>query len=263
MSTYAGCTFSAAIAMCCLFTATSGGAQDLVPGQAGQAFDVASIKPSQETRVPLARVLPNGQVHFVGVTLRDLIRMAYPSAAGQIDVEGGPGWIGSDRFDVVANAPMNTQPSASMLQRLLAERFNLRVHSRTDQGAVYALRLARADGRLGPALSRSTCGAPDRSPCAPIRIAAGPSLVGQGVTMSNLAATLSNFPVLGGPVIDRTGLTGAYDVQVQFRGATNPNPDAGPLLPDALQEQLGLKVERSTGPRDVVVVDAVARPEPN
>jgi uncharacterized protein (TIGR03435 family) len=247
----------------CLVASVSPRAQGLRPSEIDETFDVASIKPSTETRIPLARVLPSGHVQIIGVTLRDLIRMAYTSRAGQVDVEGGPGWIGNDRFDVVANAPMNRPPTTSMLRSLLTARFQLRVHTDTREGATFVLMTARADGQLGASLTPSTCGVSGHAQCGSLRIAAGPALIGQGVTMPDLAAALSNFPVLGGPVVDRTNVAGAFDLQIRFRGATNPNPDDGPLLPDALKEQLGLKVERSTGRRDIVVIDSVARPDPN
>jgi uncharacterized protein (TIGR03435 family) len=161
---------------------------------------------------------------------------------------------------VIAKPPAGVRPTLTMLQSLLAERFTLKVHTETRQGTLWSLTLASKQGKLGPDLVPSMCGkAPDTSDaktCTPIRIAAGPSLVGEA-SIGDLASILSNYPVVNGPVVDRTGLSGVFSILMRWRADNNPNPDAGPLLFTALEEQLGLKLERGTGPVDVVVIDAV------
>jgi uncharacterized protein (TIGR03435 family) len=229
---------------------------------AEERFEVASIRPTTSgPQLPAARVLPNGRMQIIGVTLRALIRMAYPSAAGPVDVEGGPNWTENDRFDVIAKAPDGRRPTPAMLRALLADRFKLRTRMDQRPGTIFKLLVARGDGRLGPQLTRSKCAVSGSVSCNPLRIGAGPSIIGEGVTMADLAAALSNFPVIGGPVSDATQLEGAYDLRVRFRGATDANPGTGPLLPTALQEQLGLRLDRTSGMRDVVVIAAVERPD--
>jgi uncharacterized protein (TIGR03435 family) len=229
----------------------------------------------------MPRIVPGGQLEIVGVTLRELIRMAYPADGGQVLVEGGPAWVTSDRFDVVATTTGGARPSMPMLKRLLAERFKLRVQPTTREGTVFTLGLARRDGALGPLLKPSTCTPIDDNPafnrdcerapdanlpptdCSSLRIGAGPTFFGQSVTMTRFATFLSEFPMLSAPVIDHTGLTGTYDFQMRTRGENNPNVEAGSLMPAALEEQLGLKLERTRGPVTMIVVESVERPEPN
>ncbi|HTM04674.1 MAG TPA: TIGR03435 family protein [Vicinamibacterales bacterium] len=256
--------------------------QTLAPGTTADAFDVASVKPNMSgPQVPLPRLFPDGQLRIIGVTLRDLIRMAYPSPSGEVTVEDGPSWITSDRFDVVAKTT-GTPPTAAMLQRLLQERFTLQVRQVTREGSVFALVLARRDGRLGPSMQETSCVPADAAPavfndsreqgtrggqgpatdCSTFRIGGGPTFFAENITMPRFAAILSEFPMLGNsPVRDGTGLTGTYSFQLRTRAENNPNPDAGSLMPAALEEQLGLRLERRTGPVDVVIVERVTRPE--
>jgi uncharacterized protein (TIGR03435 family) len=256
-------------------------AQVLPAGVDGDRFDVASVKPSSGARIPLPRIMPGGAVQIDGATLRDLIRMAYPAASGQVLVEGGPGWVMSARFDVTARAPAGAMATATMLRALLTERFGLQARPMTREGTVFSLVMAHHGGRLGPSLTLSACGEaaqPVRldevleramagtdadTSCSHLRIGAGPTLVGESITMARFASTLSEFPILSAPVVNRTGLAGTYNLRMQYRGDNNPNADAGPLMPAALQEQLGLKLEKSTGPVDVVVIDRVEQPAPD
>ena len=99
--------------------------------------------------------------------------------------------------------------------------------------------------------------------CSTLRIGAGPTFFGRAVTMARFAAFLSEFPMISAPVVDHTGLTGTYDFRMQTRADNNPNPEAGAPMPVALEEQLGLKLERATGPLNVIVIDGVQRPDAN
>jgi uncharacterized protein (TIGR03435 family) len=266
------------------FIPAIGSAQALRPGSDADRFEVASIKPGARPRVPVPQVLPGGVLQLNGVTVSDLIRFAYPTANGQVMVDKAPGWVTTERFDVMAKSA-GAVPSAAMLRALLAERFKLRTRLEPRQGTVFELTMSRKDGRLGPGLWKSSCGMkseappaspeeglartmspPDpsiTSPCQDLRIGAGPSLIGQSVTIADLARTLTYAPMFSLPVIDRTGLTDRYDFRMQYRGDNDPNPDHGPQLPTALQEQLGLKIERTTGTIDVIVIEQVEALEPN
>jgi uncharacterized protein (TIGR03435 family) len=248
-------------------------AQSLASGAPDETFEVASIRPTTRRQVPAPRVLPNGQFEMTGTTLRDLLRVAYSTNRGQVDVIG-PDWVGTARFDVVAKPPAGTKPTVSMLQNLLRNRFSLKAHLDTRQGVVWNLTLADEKGRLGEGLAPSRCGAAaDDSPvqtadealqrlttgrgmCGALRIGAGPTLFGEG-SLDDLASILSNFPVINAPVADRTGLSGAYDMRVRWRADNNLDPDAGPLIFTALEEQLGLKLQRGTGTVEVLVIDEV------
>ena len=248
------------------------------------AFDVASVKPntSGDGRV-LMTPQPGGRLNLVNVPLRLMIRYAY--RVQDFQVVGGPDWISTARFDVVAKAE-GGNPSQEelqlMLRSLLADRFKLVVRPDTREMPTYSLVPARADGKTGAQLRKSdaNCG-PATAPSAPPAPGQLPScgsmlgfgnLKARGSTMAALASALSTFA--GRIVVDRTGIMGGYDVElnwtpdqiprpvgdqpVQVNGVTvDPN---GPSLFTALQEQLGLKLESTKGPVDVLVVERAEKP---
>jgi uncharacterized protein (TIGR03435 family) len=260
-------------------------------------FEVASIKPSKSLDGGgTAAFQPGGRFRSINVPLQGLIATAFGTERPllYLQIVGGPDWIATDRFDITAK--MGSDASQDMkelyrqmpvlLRTLLEDRFKLKTHSETRQLPVYTLVLDRKDGRLGPPLRRSVfdclarskaarAGTPgpapphDRPACG-VRFGAG-TLSASGFTLVNLAGTLSGN--VGRVVLDRTGLTGDFDVELQwtpdrvpFAGdaSTNPAPSAdGPSIFTALQEQLGLKLESTKGPVDVLVVDHVEQPTPN
>lgn len=238
------------------------------PAVPASAFEVATVKRST---APLTasgfRASPSGLVNITGLPLREMIKFAYSA----VEVVGGPAWIGTDRFDVEARAPAGAKLETAMLRTLLAERFKLQVHTENRELPIYDLVMARQDRAFGPRLSRSTCAPPMATdaqqpgvrPCVPFRLGGGASITAEGVTMEELAARLAGFPAVQRPVRDRTGLTGAFDFQITFVGISNPDPNAGPGLFTALQEQLGLKLESQNAPVEVVVVDRAEAPTEN
>jgi uncharacterized protein (TIGR03435 family) len=250
--------------------------------QQAATFDVASIKRNLEWNQPgsgLAGPQPGGRFIGRGVTLRRLISDAY-----DMDVIGGPEWIGSDRFDVNATTTGDFGPEdiRLLLRPLLAERFNLVVHTEQRDRSVYAMTVARSD-RLGPNLTRSdpkcaadalkyfpTVGFP--APCGDFRM--GPrELTGRGISMRMLGGILSGR--VGRTVVDRTGLTGRFDLEMKWAteaglvvgpdraGATDPASSDGASIFTALQEQLGLKLEATRAAIDVIVVDRAEPPTPD
>ena len=258
--------------------------------QAGPTFEVASVKPNKsgDQRV-MMQLPPNGRITATNIPLRMLLRQAFDVQDFQI--VGGPNWIASDRFDIVAKAPdgMTTGPEQirPMLRALLADRFKLVTHHETREMAIYSLVLARADGKLGPKLSAAKvdcearfsaarrggpppeCPAPGQPIECGFMMGGGNMNVG-GMPMLELARALS--PMVGRIVIDKTGLKGRYDFQLAFApegrgfgpgpaGAEPPPADPNtPSLFTALQEQLGLKLESERGPVDVVIIDRVELP---
>jgi uncharacterized protein (TIGR03435 family) len=260
----------------------------LQPPEGQPAFDVASVKPnvSGDNRVTL-QVMPGGGFRATNAPLRTLIREAYALQGFQLS--GGPGWLDSDRFDIVAKSENNPTPPQMrvMLRALLAERFRLSVHTETRDLPFYALVLARADGKLGPHL-RPTGADCSQAPewlgtgPPPVRDAAAPCRSGspgpggamrfRGITLEAFAKFIAT-PVRR-PVIDRTGLTGDFDVELEMTAEFGPPPPP-PGLPDqvdrtsapsiftSVQEQLGLRLDSQHGPVDVVVIDRVERLVPN
>jgi bla regulator protein blaR1 len=269
-------------------------------------FEVASVKPNKLNNGLVTVGSRGGQYTVLGLPLRGLIRLAYQ--VQDFQVVGGPGWIDSDRFDVVAKVPFTDgarfaseqAPSQSslMMRTLLSERFKLIVHKETREMPIYALVLARSDGRLGPNLRQTSVdcaalaaahgrGGNTPSPAAPRRdgIVCGAS-VGPGVilaggqSMARLATLFSNLTTTGMSlnriVVDRTGLNGNFDAELRFTPDRIPNfgpgdpvsalPGVQPIDPNgpslftAVQEQLGLKLEPQKGPVDVLVIDRAQQP---
>ena len=251
------------------------------------AFEVASVKPntSGDGRV-LMMPQPGGRLNLVNVPLRLLIRNAY--RVQDFQIVGGPDWLGTARFDVVAKAE-GGNPSQEelqlMLRSLLADRFKLVVRPDTREMPTYSLVPARADGKTGAQLRRSdaNCSGPANAPSAPPAPGQLPtcgSMVGfgnlkaRGSTMPALATALSTFA--GRIVVDRTGLAGGYDVDLNWTPDQIPRPAGGGDQPvqvngatidsngsslfTALQEQLGLKLESAKGPVDVLVVERAEKP---
>lgn len=225
---------------------------------------------------------------MTNVPLRLLIRMAYQVQDDQI--VDAPGWVGVEHFDVVAKAPDDTPvappgqpgPLLLMMRTLLADRFKLSVHHETREAPAYALVRARREGALGPAMRSSTtdCAAvaaararndsppPSSAPLCGIR-AAGGRMVAGGQSLSQMTTVLSQ--IVRRTVIDRTGLSGAYDFELNWTPevAGQPPADSPPQTADApsiftaLQEQLGLKLESIKVPIDVLVIDHVEHPSPD
>ena len=253
-------------------------------------FDVASIKPNRSADVGSYFGAPRGQLTATNVTLWEMIRNAYRLQGFQI--VGGPDWLLTDRFDVIAKPAGEPGPEqlALMVQALMAERFKLAVHRETRELPVYELRLADAARAPSSALRRSTtdCAAltaagrgalPPAPPPAGVRPACGTRIqpgrmMAGGVTMARLASTLAVFA--GRIVIDRTGLEGGYDFDLEWTpdrmsqealppgAAPLPAPDPnGPSLFTALAEQLGLALEPARGPVEVLVIDHAERPSPD
>jgi len=263
------------------------------------AFAVATIKYNRSGDAAQSmRLQPGGRIVVTNQPLRRLIIFAYGLQPQQL--AGGPSWLDSDRFDITAQAEGNISPTPPggppgpaqlMLQRLLAERFGLVVHTEAREMPVYALTVARRDGQLGPRIkpAATDClalmtgapgGVPVQAPrvpdgrpaCGITRDGTGKVMAG-GTTMTMLAISMLTGPA-GRLVIDRTGLTGAYDFDFEF--AADPAPGAAPApagaatavadrpsLFTALEEQLGLKLQATGAPIDVLVIDQVHPPTDN
>lgn len=251
------------------------------------SFEAASVKPNKEGGTEsYVRRQPGGRFNSVNMPLRVLITFAYQIQPFQL--VNAPDWVGEERFDIVAKMEGDpppvlpgSGPDQMMLamRTLLADRFKLVVHRETRELDIYALVMARPDGKPGPALRQSNgdCtrameavrqgGPPPKMLCG-ARQTFGRIQFG-GFPLSIFANGLSGQ--LGRVVVDRTGLTGEWDFELTFA----PEPPRGPLPPGvelpaidpnapslftAIQEQLGLKLESTKGPVEVLVVDAVERP---
>jgi len=264
-----------------------GGVAAADPASGPVAFEVASVKPNKSgPRSPQrAGLQPGDRVTMINVPLLVLVQIAYP---GMSEIVGAPNWMGhagtpnfeAERFDVNAKAerPATVEQLRLMLRGLLADRFKLAVHSETRPKDVYALRLARADGRLGPNLHPAAADcrslveanskpSPGTHPCGTVGTDRPPWHV-LGVRISQL--TILNLDA-GRPIVDKTGLTGAFDFDLNWtpRWALDPSFDRarlpgvdfdGPDIFTAVQEQLGLKLVSEKDDQPVLVVDHVEQP---
>jgi uncharacterized protein (TIGR03435 family) len=229
-------------------------AAQLPPRTTPLHFDVASIKPNRtgsESR--RATTVPGGVFTATNVSLKLLISRAYGVPEAQI--EGGAGWIETEKYDVTAKADtpleMTREEARPCLQALLADRFRLATHRQTKQGSVFALVVAKGGAKLRPHAGAGGSGIAASSDAGKVTI------MGTNTTMARLAEYLSGQA--GRPVLDHTGLTGAYDFVVEWAG----DDSSGPSVFAALQEQLGLRVEGAKGPIDMIVVDRAERPSAN
>jgi uncharacterized protein (TIGR03435 family) len=238
-----------------------------MPADAHPSFEVATIKPSaaDEDLHGRAPFLTQGR-HFTAktVTLIDLIKVAYWIQPQQI--LNAPAWAETDKFDIEAEPDTPGRPSTEqyreMYRKLLEDRFKLSIHRDQKQFPVYALRPEKD----GPKITKSSAGPKDRSYSL---LNAGPhggsTFTYVNVTMASLLSDLMQpWAIRDRQVVDQTGLTGRYDFTLTY--ASDPlAPDAGtaPDIFHAVQQQLGLKLEPTNAPVDVIVIDHVELPTPN
>jgi len=225
-----------------------------------------------------------------------LIQRAYVRFAGGhtnswqvLPIKGGPAWIHSDMYQINARAqgsPSREMMQGPMLQALLEDRFKLSIHREVKEGPVYELTVARG----GPKFKRSPEGGcvqmpltvpvptppPGQRYCKVIINLLKPAVDAEGSTVVEFSKLLNI--VLDRPVVDKTGLTGRFDIHLEFArdeatpGMRGPGPDepaapvsdrTGPTIFTAIQEQLGLKLEPRRGPNEFLVIDHVERPSEN
>ncbi len=295
------------------------------PANAGSpAFEVASVKPNKsgDGRINVG-LQPGGRFTATNITLGMLLGQAYrlqggrgggPGAANPL-ILNAPNWINSDHFDIIAKADANVPPDQfpELIKSLLIERFKLAAHTESRELQVYALVVARSDGKLGPGLRPASAdcaatiaargrggpppgpggpggpggaGAVGRGPIAPpqpgqpmpcgmMRFGPG-NLAAGGTPIAQLATNLS--PSVNRIVVDKTGLTGVYEFDLRWTpdqmpqggpGPAGPPPGPspfpsidpnGPSIFTAVQEQLGLKLDSTKAPVDVLVIDHVEQP---
>jgi uncharacterized protein (TIGR03435 family) len=238
---------------------------------AGQSptFEAASVKPntSGDFRV---RGGTQGRIYTaVNMPLRRIVATAYELQLEAFRLVGDQALL-SDRFDITATFPeaATVRDVPAMLRALLAERFTLVVHTETRDASVFALVVARRDGRPGPGLRQAAldCVAaqaagriigppePGQQPLCESEI--GDRIKGRGQPLSSLARMLTVF--VQRRVEDRTGLSGGFDFELQFEGAAaGPGVDSSGALITALQEQLGLRLESIRAPVEFIVIDSV------
>lgn len=286
-------------------------AASIVAAQSSNTFEAATLKVNKNggTQIRLDILSRSGRINAINVPMRTLLAAAFRVRGEQI--VNAPAWVDRTRVDLVAKVDptLTSAQIIAMLAPLLEDLAKLKVHRDMRDMDVYALELVKP-GQLGPNLKRSPndCGGgpgssvplnqtapssgplinpdaqpkrPDGTPmCGPVP--GGPGHVIQhGVTMDGWTNWMTGLRMADRPVVDETGLQGAWDLDVKYtpdalssaalaaRGANVPpglaalasqvDPD-GPTLRQALEDQLGLKLERKTMAREVIVVDQIEIP---
>jgi uncharacterized protein (TIGR03435 family) len=241
-------------------------------------FDVATVRPNNTGEANSSiRVQPGGRVTATNQTLRNLIRNAFNVQPHQMI--GGPDWMDSDRYDIVAKVADTDLDEKGMapppqfmlrLQSLLEDRFKMATHWETREMPVYALVVATA-GTLGPKL-KVHAGGCDQASTGGTPPAGGPpancgtrtnmtpasaKVSGSGISMQTFARNLAGGT--GRNIVDKTGLAGAYDLELEFTPEQSPD-NIGASLFTAMQEQLGLKLDSQRAPVEVLVIDTLEKP---
>jgi uncharacterized protein (TIGR03435 family) len=286
--------FTSRSALCAAFLAASAGSMVLPAAHAQTSavtdpdyvptltFDIASIRQTEGITAGGLRVNVKSPAHAstfdaTNFTMQALIHMAYGFGT---PISGGPGWLADRYFNIQAKSDPATDEKLAkltddqaklekqhMLQVLLTERLGLKYHMETRESSVYALLVAKG----GPKLKDIRADLAD--PSKPSNLASGADIRAaggaQGLQFDVHIATARSIAALlvsqvETPVIDRTGLTGVYDFTLQFgRDWSAGNPDSWPSIFNAVQEQLGLKLDSIKASIPVLIIDHIELPSAN
>jgi uncharacterized protein (TIGR03435 family) len=228
------------------------------PAAAPPAFEVASVKvdtagTNEGGRSMMGRGRENitpspAGVNMINVPLRSVIQWAYHVQAVQVS---GPGWLDMDRYDVAAKAASAVPEDQlrQMMQTLLADRFKLACHRESKEMQAYVITVAKSGLKIKESTSE---GDMEIQPSAPAGVAF------QRATVPKLAELLS--APLQAPVLDQTGLTGRYDFKLDLSGFLDPATPMGindviPIVIQAAQQQLGIKIDQKKVPIEMLMVD--------
>ena len=245
----------------------------IMPANAKPEFTVATIKPSRPDAPRGGYGFRGQDVTTTNVTVNWLIKLAYNIHARQIS--GGRAWLDSEKYDIVGRPDTPGQPSRDqmklMIQKLLADRFQLKFHTEKRELPVYAMVVLKTGVTI-------TVSAGDPHAFPGIGFVQGPgvlSLVGRNTGLDGVANGLQSN-ILDKPVVNQTGLTGRYDFTLRFTpdptqtanfGALAPanaaDLDAPPDIFTAFQQQLGLKLQSTRAAVDVMVIEKIERPSLN
>jgi uncharacterized protein (TIGR03435 family) len=234
--------------VCLVITAALGLAQNR------PAFEVASIKLHPYVPGPLSVTggVTSAGVRLTNATLKNCITKAY--GVPPYLISGGPGWLASERYDIDAKAA-TAAPRAQlmlMLQTLLEDRFQLKVHLETKEQPIYALVVAKNGPKIHPVKDEDDMEINGNSH----------QFTARQVSMQEFAGALARQ--FGSPVQDMTGLKGVYDFALDLAPEGSVADDGpSPSIFAALQEQLGLRLEARKGPMEVLVVDRAERASQN
>jgi uncharacterized protein (TIGR03435 family) len=239
------------------------------PAATQTSFDVISIKPSRGGRdFPTAT---GGRLHARYVSVQELIAMAYQLPPFQLS--GGPAWLESERFDIDAKSdtPADAAQTRLMVQALLADRFQFKFHRETKETQAYALVVPAGKTTKLVAADKTGCEAEPSAtnPCQQFRSQAGFVLVAERLSMPLFVKVLSSL--FRNTVIDKTVLDGVYSFTLDLgKAGFVPTPgsptnemDGMNAVMSGLQDQLGLKLERTKTSTEIIVIDHIEKPSGN
>jgi uncharacterized protein (TIGR03435 family) len=222
--------------------------------EATPRFEVASVKPANSGRPGGGIVTGHGRITVSSETLKRCIMGAY--GVGPNLIAGGPSWLDSDRFEIVATSGRGEDGDhalMAMLRTLLAERFRLAVHRESRTMAALVLEVAKNGPKLEAAEGGSSSTQNGRG-----------LIEARVITMTRFAEVLSRQTDV--PVVDNTGLKGSFNLKLIWRPeSAKPTDEAmeRPSLADALQQQLGLRLDSRKMPIEVLVIDHAEKPSEN
>jgi uncharacterized protein (TIGR03435 family) len=269
--------FAVAVLLISFLAPSHARAQGAGASAVSPAFEVATIKPTEPDAKKGRYIVMQGTDRFVATnyTVKLLIAAAYD--LNPREISGGPEWVDSDHYDILAATPGATWPShdeqMAMLRTLLADRFKLSFHREAKEFSIYALEVIKGGPKYaqgdGPGLKATTSDDPPAliSTVYPDHL----HLPARNATMADFVSMLQRA-MLDRPVVDKTGLAGRFDFdltwaadETQFGGEvpTAPADAQAPPLFTALEQQLGLRLEATRGPVEALVVDTVERPTAN
>jgi uncharacterized protein (TIGR03435 family) len=228
-------------------------------------FEVAAVKVNKSGEEAASANVANGALTLHNVPMKVILARAYQMTNDRVI---GPGWLDTDRFDIVAKYSPETRTETLwlMLQNLLADRFRLVTHHEQKDMPVYALVV----GKQGPKLKETSADNQGKSGCS--RLGTQVTCQSYRTTMAQLAEQIPRWlprDWLGLPLVDRTGLQGTYDLSLTWTlterppgadaGAAQAADSAAVNLFDAIQDQLGLRLEQRKLPVDRIVIDHIER----
>src|SRR5215471_10857165 len=266
------------------------------PAAGRPQFEVVSVKVSPPPLTQIGVTNRGGRFVATGFSLKMLVGRGY--ALPEARVLGGPGWVESERYDIEAKAPDSAAPNqlASMILSLLEDRFRLKAHKETRELPVYELvvpkngpKMKLSEDQTPPAPAGPPPGGRGAGPLPASPFDGGPlprGVSGFGIAGGRFTFQGSAIPVatlvnalqqrVDRPVIDKTGLKGLFDIKLEWTPGAEappspfgPNPngpppppvdDSAPTIFTAIQEKLGLRLESSKGPVDVVVIESAEKP---
>lgn len=214
----------------------------ILAGLLAANYEVAAIHP-HDPRWPASTMRGSAGSEFsiTGMTIRNVIWLAWQLPPER--VIGGPKWLDSDLYDILAKAPSGSAKSMDAqrprIQALLKDRFQLKVHSETRAESVYELSILKTGLRMHEAKEADLNALP------------------WNLFLVDLSRRL------GRPMIDKTGLKGVWNIKLQYTPNDGNQAAPGPSIFTAMREQLGLKLDSAKGPVDILVIDSIARPSPN